>query len=219
MTQFGKFLPGLQVFLAIVSVILVLTTPFAWFKFYGYGAFALKNTDTDLLAGLVVLTTLGIAYSGYMMGWGASGQGATRYAKWTLYLGAFQWVLVFFIVIAVYSDIIYNASFSTEGYYWWLDAASYAVVLGAILFTILGVIALFRSRVPSPFPSAQTPFPAAPSPAYTSQPSSPSAPSGVQSSPSQGTGPTNINRFCTNCGAPIPMGAVFCTNCGKSAAH
>jgi hypothetical protein len=175
----------------------------------------LENSNTDLVAAFVVVTTLAIAYLGYMMGWRSSGREAAKYAKWTLYLGAFQWLLVVLLVLAVWNDIIYNATFSIEGYYWWLDPASYAVVLGAIFFTILGVIAVFRSRVASTAPSTRTPFPPAPSFTYAGQPSPREAPTGVRSPPGPGSTTTNATRFCTNCGARIAPGASFCSNCGK----
>ncbi len=81
MTEFGKALPGLQIALALLSVILILATPFASFRFYGYGAFNLADTNTELVAGAVVISTLAIAYSGYMMGWKVSGLAGREVCK------------------------------------------------------------------------------------------------------------------------------------------
>jgi hypothetical protein len=153
-TEFGKTLPGVQVSLAILSAILVLATPFAWFRFHGHGAFSLADTNTDLVAGAVVITDLGIAYCGYVMGWKALGREAAKYAKLTLCLGAIQWLWVLSLVPAIWADITHHASFATSDYYWWLDSASYAVLAGAILFTALRLVAFRRSKT---IPTAASP--------------------------------------------------------------
>ncbi len=155
-TNLGKIVPSLQIFLALILVIAVLVTPFASFRFYGYGAFALSNTSTDLVAAAVIITALGIAYAAYIYGWKSYGQKAARYARMTLLLGAFQWVWVLSLAGALWSDIIYNATFAINGYYWWLDAATYAVLLGAIVFTITGLVAIRMTKVRPPIARSET---------------------------------------------------------------
>ena len=46
-------------------------------------------------------------------------------------------------------QIVYHSSFAIDGYYWWVDAASYAVLLGAIVFTIMGFIAVRITKLTS----------------------------------------------------------------------
>ena len=148
-----KILSIVQIFLAFVAVILVLATPFAYFRFTGYAAFAVGNLETQLVAAAVVITVLGIAYTAYMLGWKFLGQKAAVYAKMNLYLGAFQWLWVISLVTGLWSQITYHETFAFNGYSWWLGASSYAVVLGAILFTITGFIAFRMNRVVSLHPT------------------------------------------------------------------
>ena len=141
-----KILSVVQIFLAFVAVILVLATPFAYFRFEGYAAFAVGNTDTQLVAAAVVITVLAFAYTAYMLGWKFLGQKAALYAKMNLYLGAIQWVWVISLVMGLWSQLTYHETFAFNGYSWWLGASSYAVLLGAIFFTITGFIAFRMNR-------------------------------------------------------------------------
>jgi hypothetical protein len=67
----------------------------------------------------------------------------------TLVLGAVQWLWALLVVLSVWNQIIYHSSFAIDGYYWWVDAASYAVLLGAIVFTIMGFIAVRTTKLTS----------------------------------------------------------------------
>lgn len=62
----------------------------------------------------------------------------------SLYLVAFQWVWVISGGLAIWNEITYNATYSVGlgGYSWWLGAASYATVLGAVIFTITNLMAV-----------------------------------------------------------------------------
>lgn len=207
-----KLLPTVQVGMALLVVILVLATPFGSFRYYGYGAFVLRNTDIELVTAAVVLTCLGIAYAGYMWGWKTSGPMAKKYAKLTLYFGVFQWLWVVSLALALWDDITYNATFTLGRYYWWLDAGSYALILGAIVLTITGLLAVHKANILWPALPVQTSFSSTPPRTYPGQPSPPASSS--SSSTGTGTRPVNEVRYCPNCGASMLVDAAFCPRCG-----
>ncbi len=156
-----KLVAGIQITIGLVVVILVIATPFAWFDQYGYydvlgnptpdNTFAMVNANTTLVATAIGITSLAIAIFGLVWGWLSWGKTAKNAAKVTLYLGAFQWVWVIFAVLAVQNEITYYATSAVNGYSWWLGAASYATLLGAIIFTITGLMAVRAAKaVPPP---------------------------------------------------------------------
>ena len=55
MSNSRKLISAVQIIIALLVVILVIATPFAFFKFSGYGAFALGNTNVNLLGATVAL--------------------------------------------------------------------------------------------------------------------------------------------------------------------
>jgi len=157
-SDYRKLISGIQITIALVVVILVIATPFAFFKYSGYGAFVMGNNEIKLVAAAIAITTLAIAYSGYVWGWKSLEKTTSRYAKMTLILGAFQWIWVLSMGLALWNEIIYNSTFSIGlgGYSWWLGTASYATVLGAIILTITGLIAARLAKaVPPPPPDSR----------------------------------------------------------------
>lgn len=133
-----------QIFFGVIVALVVLTTPFATFAFHGYGAFSIGGADVQVVSAAVILTTLGIVYSADWYGW-RSAQPA-KYANLTLYLGLFQWLWIVSAYLSVSNEIIYHSTFAVDGYYWWLGGAAYTTVLGAIIFTVTGLLAVRATR-------------------------------------------------------------------------
>lgn len=217
-----QILSSIQILLALVLAILVLTTPFAGFKFYGYGAFGIyanENTSTALLAFCITLTTLAIAYAGYMWGWKSSGQTAAKYAKITLSLAALEWVWVIFGYLVVSNDIVYHASYAFHGYSAWVDVASYGVVLGAILFTIIGVLANRMTRA-AQFPLETQATIESPTVKAEQAKTRPSIPRGqakkVEAEVTKAETAQIEKQFCMNCGAELRPKSKFCNKCGSA---
>jgi hypothetical protein len=146
----NREIAGLQILMVLVVIVSVLGGPFASFKFRGYSAFALANTNVQLVAAAIVLSTLGIAYCAYMWGWkDTSQERALRHAKMSRLLGLSQWIWVISLVVAVWGDIVYWATFTLDGYSWWVDAPTYIVILGAVVLTTTGIIAVRRTNHPA----------------------------------------------------------------------
>jgi hypothetical protein len=154
----AKAVSSAQIGLAIVLLVLTFASPFALFEYHGYGIFWISftdNTATSLLSAIIALSALALGYSGYMWGWRSSGRTAARFAIMTLVLGAWQWVLVLAVVLEMWARITSYATFAYQGYYWWAGTASYAVLVGAVSFSVIGLVAVWLTR--------SEPSPAAPS--------------------------------------------------------
>ena len=137
-----------QIFFALIVVLLVLATPFGVFRFHGYGAFTMEDANIDIVRAAVVLSVLGIAHASYKGGLNPSPNGSPtrKYALNTLLLGVFQWIFAIGGYLAVWDAAMYHATFSVSGYYWWVGPGFYAAAVGALLFTILGIIAVMVTR-------------------------------------------------------------------------
>jgi len=154
-----KRVAGAQIALALLQAILVLATPFAWFRFYGYDAFGLKDSTMWVLAVVIVITALAVAWTGYMWGWNASNMAPARNAWLSLVIGALDWIWFIWAVLEVRNRIDYWSTFATGRYYWWPGTASYAVLVGALAFTAIGCAAVWLTRPSEPW----SPSPSAPS--------------------------------------------------------
>ena len=55
MNEYRKLISGIQIIIALLVVILVIATPFAFFKYSGFGAFAMGNTNIKLLGAAVAI--------------------------------------------------------------------------------------------------------------------------------------------------------------------
>lgn len=159
MSDSRKLISSIQIIIGLLVTILVIATPFAYFRYSGYGAFNLGNNDIKLVGAAVAITALIIAYFGYVWGWKSAGKTTSKYAKMTLYLGAFQWIWVISLVLAIWNEITYNATFSIGlgGYSWWLGTASYATLIGAVIFTITGLMAVREAKATPPLPPPPPP--------------------------------------------------------------
>ena len=143
-TALAGMVSGAQIVFGVIVALVVLATPFARFAFHGYGAFNIAGTDVQLVSAAVILTTLGIAYFAYL--YGRRSSQPARYAKLTLYLGLFQWLWILSAYLSVSNEIIYHSTFAVDGYSWWLGGAAYATALGAIIFTVTGLLAVRVTR-------------------------------------------------------------------------
>jgi hypothetical protein len=148
-----KAVSAIQIGLALLQAVLVMTTPFAWFKFYGYGAFGIGFDDsasTGLLMVVIAITAVALVAFAYLWGWSGSAAAAAKYARLTMIAGVSEWIWVVSVVLDVWNRITYHSTFAFEGYNWWLGTASYAVVIGAIAFTALGFAAVQLTRPVAP---------------------------------------------------------------------
>ena len=152
----AKVVSALQIGVALLSALLVLLTPFAWFKFHGYGAFAIgfnENATTSLLAVVIAITGVFVAWTAYMWGWKSS-TAAAKFARISLIASAWEWIWLFSLVVDVWNRIDYHATFAFEGYRWWLGTASYSAIIATVVLTVLGVVAVQLAR-PNPSPRTQ----------------------------------------------------------------
>jgi hypothetical protein len=148
-TNTARLVSGLQIGLALVLLILTFATPFVWFEYVGYDSFAIgfaEKGTTVLLSVAIALTSLALAAAGLRWGWGAPGPTAARFARMTLFLGCWGWLLFFSAVLIMWNRVLSYAAFAWQGYYWWVGTAAYALLVGAILFPIIGMVAIRLTR-------------------------------------------------------------------------
>jgi hypothetical protein len=168
---------AVQIGLALTQLVLIWATPFVVFAYNGYGSFGINYQDnglTLLLTLFIAVGVTGIGYAGWMSGWGATSEKARRYARLTLWLAAWEWLLTFWVVLDMWSRIDYYANSASQGDQWWVGTAFYALTVGATLFTILGAVGVTRpwaaERVGA---SSSWPAPPPPAPPYQTQPPPP----------------------------------------------
>ena len=145
----ARVVAGMQILLAVIVSVLTLTTPFAHFEYSGYSSFGLGfpgNSAEQMLSILIVASLLALAFSAYMWAWRSAGETARKFGRATLVLGCAQWLWVLSVILVMWNRIIYWASFTLHGYYWWVGTAAYAVLVGALILPILGWIAVVRTR-------------------------------------------------------------------------
>ncbi|MGD0372050.1 MAG: SH3 domain-containing protein [Candidatus Dormibacteria bacterium] len=167
-TGTARLVSSLQIGLALVLLILTFATPFVWFEYYGYASFGIgfaENGTTVLLCVAIALTSLALGYCGFQWGWGPAGPAAARFARMTLVVGCWEWVLVLSAILIMWNRITSYAVYAWQGDYWGVSTAAYALVVGVIVFPIIGVVGmrLTRSvgppgyRLPSQPPAAVAP--------------------------------------------------------------
>ena len=145
----ARVVAGMQIVLAVIVSVLTLTTPFVHFEYSGYSSFGIGfpgNFATQMLSIFIVASLLALAFSAYMWAWRASEETTRKFGRATLVLGCVQWGWVLFVILCMWSRILYWASFAGHGYYWWVGTATYAVLVGALILPILGWIAVVRTR-------------------------------------------------------------------------
>lgn len=149
----ARLLASLQIGLALVILILTFATPFVWFQYSGYASFGIgfaENGTTWLLCVAIALTFLGLAYCGFRWGWGPPGPTAARFARITLVGGCWSWLLVVSAVLTMWNRITSYAIYAWQGHYWGVSTAAYALVVGAIAFPIIGVVAMRLTKPVEP---------------------------------------------------------------------
>jgi hypothetical protein len=163
-----KIIAIVQIALAVVGIVLVFTTEFAdyyvrrlWYysdsypNYYyrTYGIWYNEDSSTWGLTSCYVVIFVATAIAGFMWGWMSSGQTAVKYAKLTLYLGIVE------LVSAILGGVLVaSIAGSYDPLSWWFGTASYSVLVGGILFIIIGFIAM-RMLKPTTLPPPPPPPP------------------------------------------------------------
>ncbi len=117
-------------------------------------------------------------------------------------LGTLAVVFIFYVMMATYFKRAFSLlaqktgeqSFETAGTLLWIGAILTIVFVGFFLIFlawIFATIGFFSIKTPSQATSYSQPYQATTPP------------------------PTQLTRYCPNCGAPVQPNATFCPNCGK----
>lgn len=123
------------------------------------------------------------------------------FGLWYLICGVIWFVLWIIIAIWVYRDAEQRGMSGAL----WLLIVIFTGLIGLIIYIVV------RSDRPQ-YGYAQQPYPQYQYPAYQQQPPAQAPPPAAAPPPAQ---PPGEARFCPNCGASLPPGAVHCPNCGS----
>jgi len=137
-----KTVCAIQIILALIAILLLLTEDFGGYYQYGYYQrtwgyiYFGSGIFTVFFGSILVVGLLVIVYAGYKRALAPSAEDAAKYARLTLYSGLFVGGLALIGGVAFAASMLWEDV--TE---WWFDMAFYGPLVGGFLSAWIGWLA------------------------------------------------------------------------------